>query len=135
MTTHLRRRHALAVAAGLAAAAAMTVTLSPPAGATGNGSLPQLPIPPLIRHGAIAVAPDGAAAKSLGYAYRANAENAALQKCGNSGCQLLSSFTRCGAVAHNGSTHQGGTGLTRAMAEADAMTRLGGGQIVIWACN
>nr|VTP03929.1 hypothetical protein BIN_B_05311 [Mycobacterium riyadhense] len=136
MTTTLRRQAALALAT-LTAAAAMAVTLSAPAGATGNGALPALPpLPQAIRYGAIAVAPNtGAVGKSWRHRTRADAQYAALRKCGVTSCKVLSSFTRCGAVAHDGSNHQGGTGPTRARAENDAIARLGGGWIVTWACN
>ncbi|KQH76273.1 hypothetical protein AO501_29025 [Mycobacterium gordonae] len=134
MTTTFRRRASLAVA-GLATAAALTGVFSPRAVAIGNGPLPELPIPPPIRYGAIAVAPDSAAAKTRNHRTRASAESAALKKCGVTGCTVLSSFTQCGAVAHDGITLQGGTGPTRAAAEDDALTRLGGGRIITWACN
>ncbi|WP_419199085.1 DUF4189 domain-containing protein, partial [Mycobacterium tuberculosis] len=56
-------------------------------------------------------------------------------KCGDKTCKVVSRFTRCGAVAYNGSKYQGGTGLTRRAAEDDAVNRLEGGRIVNWACN
>lgn len=132
MTSNFRRRAAFAVA-GVAAAAAMSVTLVGPAGAR-ESDINTGGLPPTY-HGAIAVGPHGAVGKSWDYPTRTNAENAALKVCGVTGCKVLSSFTRCGAVAHDGTRYQGGFGATQALAEDDAMTRLGGGRIVIWACN
>ncbi|ARV81670.1 DUF4189 domain-containing protein [Mycobacterium intracellulare] len=111
------------------------VPLSPPAGATNNGSLPEVPIFSFIRYGAIAAGPHGLVGRSWRYRTRASAEYAALNKCGATGCKVLSSFTRCGALARDGSRYQGGIGRTRKIAEDDAVTRLGGGLIVTWACN
>ncbi|GAB7145825.1 MULTISPECIES: DUF4189 domain-containing protein [Mycobacterium] len=136
MRTHHRHHTAVAVA-GLAADAAIAITLIPPAGAQpDNGSISGMPpLPPITYYGAIAYAPNGAMGKAWRHRNPAYAESAALNRCGVSSCKVLSSFTRCGAVAHDGSTYYGGVGSTRRMAENDAMTRLGGGWIVTWACN
>nr|7NHZ_A Chain A, Uncharacterized protein Rv1813c [Mycobacterium tuberculosis H37Rv] len=94
-----------------------------------------LPIPPIIHYGAIAYAPSGASGKAWHQRTPARAEQVALEKCGDKTCKVVSRFTRCGAVAYNGSKYQGGTGLTRRAAEDDAVNRLEGGRIVNWACN
>ena len=47
----------------------------------------------------------------------------------------MRSLTRCGVVAHDGANYRGGVGTTRSVAESNAVTRLGGGWIVTWACN
>ncbi|KEP41983.1 hypothetical protein MKSMC1_29810 [Mycobacterium kansasii] len=48
---------------------------------------------------------------------------------------MLISFKRCGAVAYDGTTYQGGGGLTLSVAMQDAIDKLGGGRIVNWGCN
>lgn len=134
MTTNLRNPAVAAVAA-FATAAAVTLSLSPTAGATGDGSPPGSPTPN-VSFGAIAVAPDGAVGKAWQYRTRAHADYAAVKACGVTGCEVLSSFTRCGAVADDGSSFQGGTGRTRAIAEDVALIKIGGGGwIITWACN
>lgn len=133
MTTKYLRRAALGVA-GLAAVAATSVALVATAGAH-DVSIPELPIPPRIYYGAIAYAPTGEVGIARRKVSSSLAEVTAMQQCGVNGCKVLSSFTRCGAVAYNGAKYQGGTGYTRAAAEQDALNSLGGGRIVIWACN
>lgn len=133
MTTKLIRRAALGVA-GLAAVAATSVTLVATAGAH-DVSIPELPIPPRIVYGAIAYSPTGEVGIARRKVSSSLAEMTALRECGVSSCKVLSSFTRCGAVAYDGSKFQGATGLTRAAAERAALDSLGGGQIVNWACN
>ena len=133
MTTTLIRRTALGVA-GLAAVAATSVTLVATAGAH-DVSIPELPIPPHIYYGAIAYAPTGEVGIARRKVSSALAEMTALRECGASSCTVLSSFTRCGAVAYDGATFQGATGYTRAAAEQAAINSLGGGRIVNWACN
>ncbi|WP_084293650.1 DUF4189 domain-containing protein [Mycobacterium gastri] len=133
MTTKLLRRTALGVA-GLAVITVISVALVATAGAH-DVSIPEMPIPPHKHYGAIAYAPNGAWGKALHARTPSRAEIAALQQCGLDSCQVLSSFTRCGAVAFDGSRFQGGTGFTRPEAEQEAMKDLGGGWIVNWACN
>lgn len=110
MITNLRRRTAMA-AAGLGAALGLGILLVPTVDAhLANGSMSEVMMSEI-------------------------AEQVALEKCGDKTCKVVSRFTRCGAVAYNGSKYQGGTGLTRRAAEDDAVNRLEGGRIVNWACN
>lgn len=93
-------------------------------------------LPPLITHyGAIAYGQDGSQGKARRHLSKRGAQQLALQRCGDSTCAVVSTFTRCGAVAHDGATYHGGVGLSRGMAETNAISRLGGGWIVDWACN
>lgn len=133
MTTQLLRRAALGVT-GLLAVAAASVALVATAGAH-DVSIPELPIPPHTHYGAIAYSPNGAWGKLLHARTQSRAEIGALEQCGLDTCKVLSSFTRCGAVAYNGSRFQGGTGFTRPAAEQDALNDLVGGWIVNWGCN
>lgn len=135
MITNLRRRTAMA-AAGLGAALGLGILLVPTVDAhLANGSMSEvmmseiagLPIPPIIHYGAIAYAPSGASGKAWHQRTPARAEQVALEKCGDKTCKVVSRFTRCGAVAYNGSKYQGGTGLTRRTAEDDAVNRLEAG--------
>ncbi|BBX97679.1 DUF4189 domain-containing protein [Mycobacterium lacus] len=142
--TKLRRRTVLVVAC-LGAAAGLTTLLVTPVGAYMDNRtmseimmsdmMPELPVPPVIHHGAIAVAPNGAIGKSWHQRSKARAVEVALEQCGVRSCKVLSHFTRCGAVAYDGSKYHGGAGLTRGAAEIDAVSRLGGGWVVEWACN
>jgi Domain of unknown function (DUF4189) len=138
VTTKYGRRFAVA-ATSLAAAAAMAVTLIHPAAAqthTDRTTHAPANLPPLpTYHGAIAVAPDGSVGKAWRHKSKALAKQRALTLCGADTCTVVSSFTRCGAVAHDGATYRGGVGTTRSVAEANAVTKLGGGWIVTWACN
>lgn len=142
MITNLRRRTAMA-AAGLGAARA-----GHPAGSDGGRPSRQrfdvgshdvgncrVAYPSDYPLRAIAYAPSGASGKAWHQRTPARAEQVALEKCGDKTCKVVSRFTRCGAVAYNGSKYQGGTGLTRRAAEDDAVNRLEGGRIVNWACN
>jgi hypothetical protein len=93
-------------------------------------------LPPLITHyGAIAYGQDGSQGTARRHLSKLGAQQQALQRCGDSTCTVVSTFTRCGAVAHDGARYHGGVGLSRPMAEANAISRLGGGWIVDWACN
>lgn len=113
-------------AAGLGAALGLGILLVPTVDAhLANGSMSEvmmseiagLPIPPIIHYGAIAYAPSGASGKAWHQRTPARAEQVALEKCGDKTCKVVSRFTRCGAVAYNGSKYQGGTGLTRRAAK------------------
>lgn len=143
MITNLRRRTAMA-AAGLGAALGLGILLVPTVDAPSRQRFDvgshdvgncRVAIPPIIHYGAIAYAPSGASGKAWHQRTPARAEQVALEKCGDKTCKVVSRFTRCGAVAYNGSKYQGGTGLTRRAAEDDAVNRLEGGRIVNWACN
>jgi hypothetical protein len=127
------RRGRIAVVLGTAAAALIFMPM-PAAGARPADAAANLP--PLITHyGAIAYGPDGSQGKARRHLSKLGAQQQALQRCGGSSCTVVSTFTRCGAVAHDGATYHGGVGLSRGMAEAHAISRLGGGWIVDWACN
>ncbi|VAZ91856.1 hypothetical protein LAUMK4_01915 [Mycobacterium persicum] len=99
------------------------------------GMLPELPVPPRTHYGSIAYAPTGEWGKARRYLTRARAEQVALDQCGLDTCKVLISFKRCGAVAYDGTTYQGGGGLTLSVAMQDAIDKLGGGRIVNWGCN
>lgn len=99
------------------------------------GMVPEVPVPPRIHYGSIAYAPTGEWGKSRNYLTLAKAEQVALDQCGLDTCKVLISFKRCGAVAYDGSTYHGGSGLTLSEAMSDAINRLGAGRIVNWLCN
>ena len=88
-----------------------------------------------LYYGAIAYADNGAGASTWNYPTRRDAETAAVDYCGYSSCDVLSSFSECGAVAFDGNRLYGGTGPTLTLAQLDALTNLGGGWIDSWACN
>lgn len=100
-----------------------------------TGRMPELPVHPVVRHGALAYAPGGAWGKASCLETKIGADRVALDQCGVSDCQVIINFKLCGAVACNGSTYQGGDGISRSAAEQDALRRLGGGQIINSACN
>ncbi|MHA7652928.1 DUF4189 domain-containing protein [Mycobacterium sp. ML4] len=100
------------------------------------GMAAEMPVPHVMRYGAIAYSPrTGAWGTSRGYQVKAQAERVALEQCGENDCRVIISFNLCGAVASDGSNFQGGTGLSRQAAEQDALNRLGGGRIVNSVCN
>lgn len=135
MPTRQRRRVAL-VLASLLAATGMAFTVPPASHARGDQDTTQIGLPPLIkRYGAIAYSHDGAAGKARRHVSKLGAEQLALERCGAPNCIVVSTFTRCGAVAHDGTTYHGGIGLTRRDAERHAIDMLGGGWAVDWACN
>lgn len=109
---------------------------SPPqaAASTLDGAPTQLP-PLLTHYGAIAYSPHGAAGTARRHLSKLGAQQQALRRCGHDTCSVVTTFTHCGAVAHNGATYHGGLGLSRSAAETHAITKLGGGWIVDWACN
>ncbi|WP_264991404.1 DUF4189 domain-containing protein, partial [Mycobacterium kiyosense] len=49
-----------------------------------------------------------------------------MDRCNDKDCRVVISFNLCGAVASDGVNYRGGTGLSRAAAESDALNRLGG---------
>ncbi|KQH79971.1 hypothetical protein AO501_07470 [Mycobacterium gordonae] len=96
----------------------------------------QMPVPHVMRYGAIAYSPStGAWGTSRGYQVKTQAERVAVEQCGENDCRVIISFNLCGAVASDGSNYQGGTGLSRQAAEQDALNRLGGGKIANSVCN
>jgi len=141
--SHLAQcRHCISFAAACVGATAGIMALSPQASAHADDKLapelstgPGIPVHSVIRYGAIAYAPNGSWGRTHGYTFRARAEQVALEQCGVEDCKLVVSFSRCGAVAYDGSTYQGASGFTLDLAENDAMNRLGGGKIINWACN
>ncbi|BBY05034.1 DUF4189 domain-containing protein [Mycobacterium noviomagense] len=118
--TH-RRRLAVAVAA-MTTAISTTVALAPAAGANDP-------------YGAIAYTVTGWWGRSQNYPTAASAQAAALNSCAFSDCQVLVTFTACGAVAANGWVRSGGYGNNLSAAMQDALMKVGGGWIDNWACN
>ncbi|HET6734089.1 DUF4189 domain-containing protein [Mycobacterium sp.] len=113
---------AVVMAAGVLGAATISLGGAPSAGAA-------------LYYGAIAYADNGAGASTWNYPTRSDAEQSALDYCGYSSCEVLSSFKDCGAVVFDGSTLQGGYGPTLSAAIADAKSRLPGSYVDSWACN
>lgn len=146
MTARQRRRVALAFAS-LLAASTMAFTLIHPASARTHQASPtqaalSMPtdaptnIPPLLKHyGAIAYGHDGSVGTARRHKSKLGAQQEAMQRCGSETCTILTTFTHCGAVAHDGDAYHGGLGLSRSAAEAHAVARLGGGWIVSSVCN
>ncbi|OBK25798.1 hypothetical protein A5634_25890 [Mycobacterium asiaticum] len=135
MTTRQRRRVATVLGSIIAAAAMVFAPMQ-----VANAQTPRTAdppnLPPLITYyGAIAMGEDGSKGTSRRHLSKLGAQQAAMERCGHDTCKIVSTFTRCGAVAHQGTTYHGGIGLNRGMAEQHAMSQLGGGQIVHWACN
>ena len=135
---------ALAALAGTAAitfahpapAHAMSPPATPPHAAPTKSFDPSTNLPPLLKHyGAIAYSHDGAAGTARRQFSKLGAQQLAMQRCGATTCTVVTTFTHCGAVAHDGARYHGGLGLSRSAAETHAITRLGGGWIVDWACN
>lgn len=140
-----KRRHRIALAAGSVGVTAgsmiVALPLVPQIGANIDdaalsemGMALGMPIP-VMQYGAIAYAPSGAWGRSSGYVSQAEANQAALEQCDDQGCKVIVGFHACGAVAYDGRTYLGGTGLSRQAAEADALNKLPGGKIVNWVCQ
>lgn len=111
----------------------MIFTPMQPAGAQAADAAKNLP--PLVTHyGAIAYGQDGSQGTARRHLSKLGAQQQALQRCDDSSCTGVSIFTRCGAVAHDGATYHGGVGVSRGIAEANVISRLGGGWIFDWAC-
>jgi hypothetical protein len=133
--------------AALAGGAAITFLPTPPAhamslptaaGQTATTLPTQTPInlPPLLKHyGAIAYSHNGASGIARRQLSKLAAQQLAMQRCGTPTCTVVTTFTQCGAVAHDGARYHGGLGLSRTAAETHAISRLGSGWIVDWACN
>lgn len=123
MITNLRRRTAMA-AAGLGLLG-LGILLVPTVDAhLANGSMSEVMMSeiaglPILRLSITGdcLCPSGASGKAWHQRTPARAEQVALEKCGDKTCKVVSRFTRCGAVAYNGSKYQGGTGLTRRAAK------------------
>lgn len=140
MTARQRRRVAL-VLASLVAATALAFTLIHPVAAhtpkaTTNKSSTELPTrwPPTY-FGAIAVAHDGSMGKAWRHINKAAAKQRAMELCGIETCRVVTVFTDCGAVAHNGDTYHGGHGTTRQAAERHAVANIGGGWVIDSLCH
>jgi uncharacterized low-complexity protein len=118
------RRAAVAVA-NVAVVTATLIAVAPVAGADSYV-------------GAIAYSPSGKLfGRTKQAPSKAAAEKAAMGACGKSDCQVLVTFTECGAVAENSrGDHAGGYGSTLLAAEQNAMQTLGtSGWIGTWLCN
>lgn len=137
MTTRQRRRVSL-IFASLTVAAVMVLTLIRPIPAASARAHPAQPdnLPPLLTfYGAIASSHDGKFGKARREQSKRMAELLAMQRCAVPSCRVVSSFTKCGAVAHDGATYHGGHGPTRRAAEEHAVANLGGGWPVTWVCT
>jgi hypothetical protein len=121
--TAFQRRAAVALLS-MAAATAMSTALAP--AATADGYV-----------GAIAYSRGGGMyGRAWDAPTKAAAVSAAMSACGYTDCQVLVTFTNCGAIAYDAAgDRQGGFGPTLGAAEQDALNRLGGGWIDTWACN
>ena len=90
-------------------------------------------------YGAIATSDEtGAWGYAYNYPSRAQAETAALQECGEAGCQIEVWFANaCGAVAKDGRSVGWGWAASRAEAEAQAISACGTGacKVEVWACT
>ncbi len=89
-------------------------------------------------YGAIATNEDGAWGYTYNYPSQAQAEAAALSKCGRSDCVVRVWFKNaCGAVAESGTRLGWGWGESRAEAEGQALSGCGRGdcQVLTWACT
>ncbi|AYE99453.1 DUF4189 domain-containing protein (plasmid) [Mycobacterium paragordonae] len=144
MTTKRRHKIAVAVASVGATAGLMAIALPLVPQVSANldkaamsemGMRPEMPVPHVMRYGAIAYAPSGAWGTAQGYPAKAQAEQVAVDRCNDKDCRVVISFNLCGAVASDGVNYRGGTGFSRAAAETDALNRLGGGTVVSWVCN
>ncbi|MBE9224978.1 DUF4189 domain-containing protein [Phormidium sp. LEGE 05292] len=88
--------------------------------------------------GAIATSDSGAYGYAYDYPTQEQAERAALEKCGEEGCQIQVWFKNaCGAVAKDDEHLGWGWAGTRAQAEANAVSQCGTGacKVVTWACT
>jgi hypothetical protein len=89
-------------------------------------------------YGAIATDNNGHWGSSIDYPSQAQAEAAALQKCGKSDCESRIWFSnQCGAVAENAARWGTGFGDSREEAQAQAISSCGLGdcRIIAWACT
>ncbi|MFB2983791.1 DUF4189 domain-containing protein [Microseira sp. BLCC-F43] len=92
----------------------------------------------LDNYGAIATSDSGAWGYGYNYPTRAQAERAALEECGEAGCEIQVWFKNaCGAVAKDGTNLGWAWAQSREEAEANAVSECGTGacQVVTWACT
>lgn len=126
MTFTVFTRRAAVAAVAVLAASTISVIESATAGAVSG-------------YGAIAYSSNGASGWAINYPSPAGASRAAVNQCGYTDCEALTTFTDCGAVARSNSIAQlqGGHGTTLARAESRALRLLGAadGYIDSWACN
>ncbi|WP_413468062.1 DUF4189 domain-containing protein [Mycobacterium sp. RTGN4] len=119
-------------AAGIAAAGAAIVALSPIAHADNKWGACAAPANTTLTENAICLG-------GYGEFDQATAERVALQTCNNPPqsarrCIVVVSFGDCGAIAVNGSQWAGGRGPRQADAEQDALRSLANGKITKSAC-
>jgi hypothetical protein len=139
---NIKRRHRIALAAASVGMTAglMTIALPlvPQVVGADMAEMAMGPMGPVIPnyeyYGAIAYSPTGVWGRAGGYPFQSQANQVALERCGQQDCRVIIGFNKCGAVAYDGVTYIGGRGDTLAMAEADALNRLDGGKIVNWLC-
>ena len=116
-------------AAGIAAAGAALVALSPIAQADGQWAACAAP--------ASATSTGNTICLGTPYPDQASAESRALAMCNylkNRGCTVVVSYTDCGAIAGNGSQWAGGRGATQVDAEQDALRNIDNGTIAKSTC-
>ncbi len=117
------RRQAAAVVASLASVVGMTLAVAPAANAASYW-------------GAIAYSTStGSGGRAWDHPTKQSANNMALSYCGYTDCQVLVSFTECGAVAENSNSRAGGYGPTLQLAMSEALNHAPGGWILSWQCN
>jgi len=119
-------------AAGVAAAGAVIVAMSPVAQAGSQWGACAAPADTALTPVAICLG-------DYGEPDQATAERVALQTCNNPPqaarrCIVVVTFTNCGAIAVNGSQWAGGRGPTREDAEQDALRSVANGNITQSAC-
>lgn len=87
--------------------------------------------------GSIAYAPNGAGAAVWNYPSSKEASAAAIQYCGYTQCEALTTFTDCGVAVRNSTTVQTAHGPTLGAATRTALNALpgGSGYIDLWACT
>jgi uncharacterized protein DUF4189 len=116
-------------AAGIAAAGAVIVALSPVAHADDQWGACAAPASATSTGNTICLANP--------YPDQPSAESRALALCNylkNRQCTVLVSYTDCGAIAGNGSQWAGGRGPMQGDAEQDALRNIGNGKIAKSAC-
>ncbi len=94
----------------------------------------EAPIANATSYGAFAYTVTGMWGRSHNEATAGVAQQVALNACGYSDCQVLVTFTGCGAVAENGFVRGSGYGDNLAVAEQNALNEVGG-WIANYQCN